>query len=234
MGFMKIKLTISILMLAFAQVANANLIRNASFEDIPGTIIGQGIMPSEWVIANVTPDTYSNDGSYGLAPSAGSGGGNFTGVTAQDGIRWVAGWSSANEYFGQTLSDTLVGGQSYTFSSYLIQAKRSDLDHTGGYDIFLSSSSTEELLGSIGPTTDSNDWEFSSLVFTAPSNSSLLPFLLFKPFGDTTGGAYPGLDNVSLTATDSTIPAVPVPAAIWLFGTALVGFVGLSRRRKVA
>jgi hypothetical protein len=28
--------------------------------------------------------------------------------------------------------------------------------------------------------------------------------------------------------------AVPVPAAAWLFGTALVGFVGMSRRRKVA
>jgi hypothetical protein len=27
---------------------------------------------------------------------------------------------------------------------------------------------------------------------------------------------------------------VPVPAAIWLFGTALVGFIGVSRRRKVA
>jgi hypothetical protein len=27
---------------------------------------------------------------------------------------------------------------------------------------------------------------------------------------------------------------VPVPAAVWLFGTALVGFIGLSRRRKVA
>ena len=26
---------------------------------------------------------------------------------------------------------------------------------------------------------------------------------------------------------------VPVPAAIWLFGTALIGFVGMSRRRKV-
>ena len=27
---------------------------------------------------------------------------------------------------------------------------------------------------------------------------------------------------------------VPVPAAVWLFGTALIGFVGMSRRRKVA
>lgn len=32
----------------------------------------------------------------------------------------------------------------------------------------------------------------------------------------------------------STVPPVPVPAAVWLFGTALIGFVGLSRRRKVA
>ena len=72
MVFMKIKFTISIILLVFAQVANANLIRNASFEDIPGAAFGQGIMPSEWVIANSSPDTYSNDGSYGLAPSAGS------------------------------------------------------------------------------------------------------------------------------------------------------------------
>jgi hypothetical protein len=30
------------------------------------------------------------------------------------------------------------------------------------------------------------------------------------------------------------IPPVPVPAAIWLFGTALVGFIGMSRRRKIS
>ena len=29
-------------------------------------------------------------------------------------------------------------------------------------------------------------------------------------------------------------PAVPIPAAVWLFGTALIGFVGMSRRTKVA
>jgi hypothetical protein len=30
------------------------------------------------------------------------------------------------------------------------------------------------------------------------------------------------------------VNVVPVPAAVWLFGTALIGFVGMSRRRKVA
>lgn len=31
----------------------------------------------------------------------------------------------------------------------------------------------------------------------------------------------------------ATISAVPVPAAVWLFGTALIGFIGLSRRTSV-
>jgi hypothetical protein len=33
---------------------------------------------------------------------------------------------------------------------------------------------------------------------------------------------------------DTGIGVVPVPAAFWLFGTALIGFIGVSRRRKVA
>lgn len=31
----------------------------------------------------------------------------------------------------------------------------------------------------------------------------------------------------------SVLPPVPVPAAFWLFGTALIGFIGYSRRRSV-
>ena len=31
----------------------------------------------------------------------------------------------------------------------------------------------------------------------------------------------------------STVSAVPVPAAVWLFGTALLGFIGISRRRNL-
>ena len=36
-----------------------------------------------------------------------------------------------------------------------------------------------------------------------------------------------------LTISNFSVSPVPVPAAFWLFGTALVGFIGISRRRKV-
>lgn len=42
------------------------------------------------------------------------------------------------------------------------------------------------------------------------------------------------LVNDIIGITSVSIPAVPVPAAVWLFGTALIGFVGMSRRRKVS
>lgn len=42
------------------------------------------------------------------------------------------------------------------------------------------------------------------------------------PLGDNRGG-------VSLL-----VSAVPIPAAFWLFGTALIGFVSISRRTKIA
>jgi hypothetical protein len=45
-----------------------------------------------------------------------------------------------------------------------------------------------------------------------------------------------GFDNNGQTggwfASDGT-PLVPIPASVWLFGTALIGFIGLSRRRII-
>ena len=42
----------------------------------------------------------------------------------------------------------------------------------------------------------------------------------------TMSGVY--YDNLSLTGT----PAVPIPAAVWLFGSGLLGLIGVARRRK--
>ena len=57
-----------------------------------------------------------------------------------------------------------------------------------------------------------------------------------KVVGLDNGGGSPGFDLAFIQGLEGsvTVNPVPVPAAVWLFGTALIGFVGMSRRRKVA
>ena len=40
------------------------------------------------------------------------------------------------------------------------------------------------------------------------------------------------VDDIELNG--SSIPSVPVPAAVWLFGTAMIGLFGFGKRRKAA
>lgn len=232
-----VRWTITVLMFVLAGTVNAaNLLRNNSFEDVPSGRTGQALMPSEWVTSNVTPDTYSNDGSYGLAPNGYS---NFNGVTAYDGIRWVAGWSSAGqERFGQTLTTNLISGEEYTLSGYLQQAFRSDLNHSGGYEVYLtemfnSLPSSGELLGYLGATTSYNDgWQEYSFNFTATNKMAALDFIMFAPTKAGAGEAYPGLDLVSLDVRNpGGIPTVPEASSIYLLAFGLLGLVGLTRRK---
>jgi hypothetical protein len=189
-----------------SQTASANLLRNPSFEQAPCTTPcnqDQAFMPSDWLSLNVTPDTYSNDGSYGLPPG---GFGNFTGATAQDGIRWVAGWSLIPEVFGQVLSAPLIPEQEYTLSAYLREAVRADLAHPGTYQIELWDSTNffsadKIVLGSLLPLiANQNAWELRTLTFTAPSGATTHTVLAFRPLGSAEGEAYPGIDNVVLEA----------------------------------
>jgi hypothetical protein len=43
-----------------------------------------------------------------------------------------------------------------------------------------------------------------------------------------------GTNTPEYLAAQLTVSPVPVPAAFWLFGTALIGFVGISRRTKIS
>jgi hypothetical protein len=47
------------------------------------------------------------------------------------------------------------------------------------------------------------------------------------------GFALNAIDDATASDYDLTMSAVPLPAAAWLFGSALLGFVSYSRRRKV-
>lgn len=47
------------------------------------------------------------------------------------------------------------------------------------------------------------------------------------------GGDFAGLPiTLGFSANDPPVSAVPVPAAIWLFGSGLIGLIGLVRRKK--
>lgn len=200
-----------------SETASANLLLNSSFEQTPCITPcnqGQGFMPSEWLILNASPDTYSNDGSYGLAPSAV---GNFTGATAQEGIRWVAGWSAAVEIFGQLLTAPLIPGQEYTLIAFLRTAVRVDLAVPGTYQIELwdstdISSADKIVVGSFQPPIfNQNAWEPRTLTFTAPSGASTHPVLAFRPLSPLVPGAYPGIDNVVLSGSPNDDDGDGVP-----------------------
>ncbi len=68
------------------------------------------------------------------------------------------------------------------------------------------------------------------------------PIPLFSKILITNGSGWPANDNNEGVTLDDFIfgtpvaapNPVPVPAAIWLFGTALIGLVGIRKRRKIA
>jgi len=69
------------------------------------------------------------------------------------------------------------------------------------------------------------------------TSADLIHFVRLRddPLEGNTSGASVGADIDAVGAiTTIPIPAIPIPAAVWLFGTALIGLVGFSKRRKVA
>ena len=70
---------------------------------------------------------------------------------------------------------------------------------------------------------------FLNLSFTALSQLDTSISIGAGPDGDWQSGLG---QSVAVTYTGATIGAVPVPAAVWLFGSGLIGMIAVSRRRK--
>jgi hypothetical protein len=89
-------------------------------------------------------------------------------------------------------------------------------------------------LTSIGVEANMNDLNDQFLGFVSDEMITRISiqYLIFDPQEELVG-LFHAIDDVMWNEASNT-PPVPVPAAVWLFGTALIGFVGMSRRRKVA
>ncbi|HMS56879.1 MAG TPA: PEP-CTERM sorting domain-containing protein [Fimbriimonadaceae bacterium] len=214
-----LKLISALSLALISTFASANLVQNASFETVPGTGTGEGLLPSDWVQFNSSADTFSSDGSYGLDPNFG---GRFPGVVAQDGLRWVAGNSIEPEEFGQFLNTPLVEGDLYRISAWIHRSARTDMPDNGTFVVTLrNETDTIRVLGAFEPTAN-YVWEYREFEFAAPTNSANLNILGFSPLSAGPTGAYMGLDNVRLEA-------VPEPSSLLAF--AALGLILVRRKR---
>lgn len=134
---------------------------------------------------------------------------------ASDGVKFVELDSHNNSAMQQTINTVL--GQSYQllfdYSPRINQAA-----NTNGISVFWNGLLLNDITANGG---SANFWSTQKFWVTGTGKD----VLKFAATGksDSLGG---NIDNVQLNA-------VPLPAAAWLFGSALLGFVSLSNRRKM-
>jgi len=212
------KFAVLVLLLLSISSAKANLLSNGSFELAsinPGSGV-IGVAPGQTSITSW--DVVSEDVQY-----------IGTYWEASDGIRSL-------DLDGMTGSS---GGVSQTFSTVAGDQYNVTFDMAGNF----------ENLPTIKPLRVSADGQFQdfnfditgrsalnmgwtpmSWLFTADDTSATLQILSLTETLGLTEGWGAALDNVSVLAFNP----IPVPAAIWLFSSALIGLVGFSTSRKTA
>jgi hypothetical protein len=217
-----IQLYLILVLAGMSSSALANLVTNPSFETFSGTFGGDGgrqLLPgattlSGWNIIGGEIAILKDPNVYQLTPSDGN---YFIDLTGY-----------SNGGFPKGVSQTLTGlteGQAYSFSMDL--GIRNGACVGGGNNCNGPIQATAQIgshseMFTHNSTAPGNIWGTYGFTFTADNPTMTLSIL-----GNSlpVGGAYIGLDNVSVSA-------VPMPAAVWLFGTGFLAMLGMSRVRR--
>jgi len=176
------------------------------------------------------------------------GGGFFT-PTAQDGtqvLKQYGGDGGAFQDVAANAGDTVDASVyamnwngDYFNNIFLLQIFALDANGdniSGGFTPFAQVAAGSEAIAGgafdyvLAGTDGGNDYDWTQMMVSAvmPDGTASTRIQLIHILEATTdnGGAI-FLDNASLE-----VSAVPVPAAVWLFGSGLLGLVGVARRRK--
>jgi hypothetical protein len=202
-----------------SQLAQANFVANPGFESFTGAFASDGAADlttasstlTDWIVL-INTAIITTPNNWDLTPSEGD---NFVDLSGRSNVGFPKGIS-------QSISGLAVG-EEYVLSMD-IGIRNGPNNSCGGSNC----DGPVEVTASIGSTSqtfvhDSTDpgnvWSSYGFTFSA-SNPTM--DLSITGISLPQGRIYIGLDNVSI--------AVPLPAAVWLFGSAL-GLLGWMRRK---
>lgn len=196
--------------------ANADLIVNGSFENTNNTFVsdangamsltaGSTTIPG-WTTTNAEVAWISNTNAFG--------------VTTPYGAYYLdlAGYHDSPPYGGVTQNITTVSGQAYTLS-FAIGTYQSNGVYQGPNSVMATAGGSSHTFTS-NPAGAGSQWETFSMNFVASSTTTMVS-LVGTGAG---GGAYIGLDNVSVNPS-----VAPEPASFALLGLGLAGVAVFGR-----
>ena len=223
--------------MAFSTASSAAL-ANGSFEspDASGGDVG---CSASWTCfnANFTSSNLFQPGGGFVNPTAHSG----TQVLKQYGVDAGA-FQDAAANPGDTVDASVYAmnwnGDNFN-NIFLLQIFAYDSagnNISGGFDPFAQvSAGSDAIVGGafdyvLAGTDGGNDFDWTQMMVSAvmpDSTASTRIQLIHILEASTSNGGAIFLDDASLE-----VSAVPVPAAVWLFGSGLLGLVGVARRKK--
>lgn len=224
-------------LLLFASGSQANVLGNASFEspdasggDIAGAGAPWGVFNSNFTSSNLAnnPPTFLNpvalDGNQ-VQKQFGGDAGLFQDAAANEGELWEASaW--AISWTGDPFNNIAL------VQLFFLDDADTNLCDPGGFGACaqVDADSLGNGTFTLSPSTGENgaaDWTLMSVSGVAPADTTKARIQLLHVLSDGTA------NNGSVFWDSASLQIVPVPAAVWLFGSAL-GLLAVARRRLSA
>lgn len=210
----------------------------SSLSNVDGNGQAQTIFIGDSLLPELKADAFSNAQSSGVRSSRV--GSQATGMQSYIYSGGTSSVSMSAAFDGLVSGDALIRGS-------LVVARASNgadvpLSTDFGTLVFeiLALDPDLETLGTDQSTLTADGSDLLNIDFMVNDGDSIFIWAALFARG-TRGGMADAFSTMTLAFNDPSgfkpqlgaVNPVPVPAAIWLFGTALIGFIGISRRRKL-